>query len=292
MKTLVVTTEKKLMQALSRVVSLDPIEQIKWVENAEVPEAITMLDRVSNMGMESDLKFEDDLFGEGFLIAPVFMVVVTHRDDGFNREIREVYFEETAGEAEDMIWELFESEHYSKGMFRVFMYKEYEGFVEIPFEMGYYITPQNEGKKEIVAEYESLSDVPTVKPECVYFEDSMLLQFVGMNSDVDKDNITYFVEIPAVWDAEYIGCPCCGEKVQEVYAFKNAKSVLYMAQARGWEAGFDCEMKVSNLWYEYQIKVDEDRMAEEEELDWDEQPWSVGANALEKATKIIVRKKF
>lgn len=29
MKTLVVTTEKKLMQALSRVVSLDPIEQIR-----------------------------------------------------------------------------------------------------------------------------------------------------------------------------------------------------------------------------------------------------------------------
>lgn len=288
MNTKVVTTEKKLMEALARLISLDPREQIKWLDESDVPDGFENLEYMNQMGFESDLKVDDEWYSGGFVIAPAFMIAVMGYDDSSDSSTRKVldmvYFEETMDFAEDMLLELCKTCFVPKSMIHLFVYKRHEGYIEIPFELGYYF----EETLEELPEFTDLKDAPTEGPKRVYLDDCLVMNLY----EDSENNRLDFIEVPDLWDMEYIECPCCGERCEKIISAKNVWGALQIAISMVYELGFNCDMTIRNSWYEYKIEVDEQAMGEDVDLDWDEQPWDIPFEVLRKNTKIYPSRRF
>lgn len=261
MKTSVITTEFRLMQAIAPLVCNTPAEQIKWVQETGVPESFDLLESAFGLGLESDIGLEDGSANAEYVIAPAFMVVLVKSFDCegvHHKVIDSVYFESTAAEATDLVLELCELEPTRRNELHLLMYHPYPntGYKEIPFDIGYYLKSNAPAEKVRTSDSEGAL---TEKPKRVLFNwfDIVSTQHHKIPTDAEA---VLFMEIPDVWDIKYIGCPCCGEEVNEVLVRKNLGDCFELAALRLKNAEYDAEFTISNTWYDYVISLNEEKL--------------------------------
>ncbi len=296
MKNEVITTKHNLLQALAPLVSKDIEKQRLWLQEEDLPSGFEYLDSTYDFGFESDVKWNEESTGRGYVVAPAFMVAVVDtcfaedNELGIERTISDVYFESSVETVEDIILELSTEVSIRRGDIHLFMFHTYPntGYIEIPFNVGYYIKDK---EPSFDVKIENYKEVSTEGPRKTLFNwyDSLA---VGSFSKPEGVAVETFVEIPGVFDAEYNGCPCCGERAHELFVRENLADCFELAAIRTNSAEDDLEFVIKSRWYDYKLLIDFDLVE-----DVDTSPEFVGFGGfyiddLMKAVKIQTMKKF
>ena len=290
----VVTTERKIRSALSKLIDNDPYKQLCWVEKNEVIDSLLDLRSVGEelyaaSDMENDY-YEN--FVPEYLICPIFMIAYVRRVAGDNniveKEIDYVDFSNSASGVSACIAIYTAETSIRRNDIHLFMFKDGEGFVEIPFKVGYYIPSVKAdqiGVKEAEEQYiDHLSFNNSLKmPYKVYFNEN---DFVDMslkeyswsykyNMLMNKSDYStcFFVEIPGVWDVRYFDSWMEPERMVDSvwHGYMNfqdiIEKVVYIMRVRFSELSGPPEVIVKDSWYSYRITY---KIKSFDELDFDE----------------------
>lgn len=269
----VITTERAIKNALSKLISNDPYVQLNWVEDNPTIESILDLRSVGEeLYAASDIEpeFCENYLPE-YLICPIFMLAVVGRTEGAKntlvKEISHVDFCSSIEELKECV------DIIGEGMLRkdihLFMFKDEEGFVEIPFDMGYYISNGDGEKKEKMINHvgSKLSAKLPYKFICdsnSRLEDSFFrtydwsIKYCEKLKKAEGDR-TLFIDVPGVWEASYIDSAL--EPMRQVHAvwhsMENFEDVIervaHIMLVRMVDPDQTFVVEVSNSWYSYRF---------------------------------------
>ena len=284
----VITTERNIKNALSKLISNDPYEQLNWVEENECIEAILNLRSVGEeLYAASDIPAEYvENFLPEYLIAPMFMVAIVGKEEGPRNSVRkyiaDLEFCETVGDIYESLIFMTEDTLVMRSSIHLFMFKMDEGYVEIPFDIGYYIPKKPAYEIEDVEEQlvdHINSNIYPKLPYRVILGDYDLVD-VGVknyewstkfNKRLMKSGNTkcFFIDIPGVWEVTFFDELI--EPERQVYHIwsseRNIEDVINRV-AMLMKVRFDgesCpEIRVHNEWVSYRFVYNS-----KETADWD-----------------------
>ena len=195
MKRKILTDEKTIMNSLSRLVSVDPMEQMEWI------------------GFDNELigKFcKLDGYDGYYLVAPAFLVVLTQEGVMNRNKIVEVYKAETVDEVEKIV--MVDCYDYTMDSseigleVHVMLYKLDKGYVEIPYRIG---RMGSEEIRKCSIEEARDNNFNDIKPKRFSYYDSFaeycagdaFFKHLGEEREFDDG---LFVELPNVYELDYV----------------------------------------------------------------------------------------
>lgn len=290
----VITTERKIRNILSKLIDNDPYKQFCWVEENQVIDSLLDLRSVGEeLYAASDMEQEFcENFVPEYLIVPIFMVAFVRSVAGANntivKEIDYVDFSNSASGVSECIALYTAETSIKKKNIHLFMFKGGEGFVEIPFEVGYYIPSAKAKEIGFNDVEEKMLDHLNLKnelkmPYTVYFGDNEIVDVslkdyewsFRFNKKMEKCDYCkcLFIEIPGVWDVHFfdewmepervVDAVWEGEKKLE----DVIKRVVYVMRVRFSEISGPPIVEISNSWYKFRISYN---IKDFDELDLDE----------------------
>ena len=275
----VITTERNIKNALSRLIDNDPYKQLCWVEENVVIDNILELKSVGEvLYAASDLEPEYvENYVPEYLICPIFMVAYVGKRAGVNNTVEKyidwVDFCKSTGEIQESVACYVIDTAIKKNDIHIFKFKDEEGFVEIPFNIGYYIPTVSgeyvnlkEPKEKLISPFDKYAPKMPYK---VYFDNTTFVDMAfknyewsdRFNKKMEKSDFCkcLFVEMPGIWSVSYYETWI--EEPQDIAPIWDdilnfediIETVMNVMRVRFDEFSGPPDVIVSNEWYSYRF---------------------------------------
>lgn len=269
MDTKVITSQEDVYYALATLISKNPFEQAKWLEEViENPLSINQFDWCTPIKGYETTCVETGLF-----------LIVFVEENKRKKHIVDVVSFETLDEVQDYFINrfCFDCEYH------LFCYKKREGYIEVPCNIGWY-TPFKDSVCNYVKENSNLP----VPCKTYYFGKDIVKHTsegrdICDDSDIDENDDDFlFFEVPNLYeiDYEFVAqdkrndmkvCPYWGYR-KKYFIFKDFDNalkfaieelILYYLDSKDKIYRTECDRVIlSDRWYKHYIYVDEDMLEE------------------------------